>query len=196
MSGNQTCLARTNPRTCSAPLELERNKNVDSKLRTIDKISWLLCNLVPRAFPLVKKDPGRRWSRDLLKSSSFLINYLGFLYDNHTNVNYKFNYKNYPNFNIYWPHLGLPINHVTSVYKGLFSPRQEERPWVRGWPLWTLNGWFISYLALTLASNLTRCFGLCESKLLLIQTRFLKKYFQIYRQAVGKFASNFWLTQG
>jgi hypothetical protein len=31
-----------------------------------------------------RKDPGRRWSRDLLKSSRFLINYLGFLYDNHT----------------------------------------------------------------------------------------------------------------
>jgi hypothetical protein len=52
------------------------------------------------------------------------------------------------------------------------------------------------------------CFSLCNSahlkylntqklhkrKLLLIQTRFLKKYFQIYKQAVGKFALNFKLT--
>jgi hypothetical protein len=35
-------------------------------------------------FLLWRKDPGRRWSRDLLKSSRFLINYLGFLHDNHT----------------------------------------------------------------------------------------------------------------
>jgi hypothetical protein len=38
----------------------------------------------PGSFLLGSKDPGRRWSRDLLKSSRFLINYLGFLYDNHT----------------------------------------------------------------------------------------------------------------
>jgi hypothetical protein len=30
-------------------------------------------NLVPRVFLLGSKDPGRRWSRDLLKSSRFLI---------------------------------------------------------------------------------------------------------------------------
>jgi hypothetical protein len=29
----------------------------------------------------------------------------------------------------------------------------------------------------------------------LIQTIFLKKYFQIYKQAVGKFALNFWLIK-
>ena len=40
----------------------------------------------------------RRWSRDLLKSSRFLINYLGFLITTITkNANYKLNYKNYPN---------------------------------------------------------------------------------------------------
>ena len=35
----------------------------------------LLSNLVPRVFPLGegRKDSGRRWSRDLLKSSGFLI---------------------------------------------------------------------------------------------------------------------------
>ena len=30
----------------------------------------------------------------------------------------------------------------------------------------------------------------------MIQTRFLKKYFQIYKQVVGKFALNFRLTPG
>jgi hypothetical protein len=30
-------------------------------------------NLVPRSFLLGRKDPGRRWSSDLLKSSRFLI---------------------------------------------------------------------------------------------------------------------------
>jgi hypothetical protein len=49
----------------------------------------------PGSFLLGSKDPGRRWSRDLLKSSRFLINYLGFLYDYHTN--YKLNYQNNPN---------------------------------------------------------------------------------------------------
>ena len=29
----------------------------------------------PGSFLLGEKDPGRRWSRDLLKSSRFLINY-------------------------------------------------------------------------------------------------------------------------
>jgi hypothetical protein len=38
----------------------------------------------PGSFLLRSKDPGRRWSRDLLKSSRFQKNYLGFLYDNHT----------------------------------------------------------------------------------------------------------------
>jgi hypothetical protein len=33
-------------------------------------------------------------------------------------------------------------------------------------------------------------------KLLLTQTRFLKKYFQIYKEAVGKFALNFRSTLG
>jgi hypothetical protein len=53
--------------------------------------------------------------------------------------------------------------------------------------------------------NLTCCFGLCicarliisklqRSKLLPIQTRFLKKHFQFYRQAVTKFALTFRLT--
>ena len=55
--------------------------------------------------------------------------------------------------------------------------------------------------------NLTCCFSLSifarlfisklqRSKLLSIQTRSLKKYFQIYRQAVRKFALNFRLTYG
>jgi hypothetical protein len=38
----------------------------------------------PGSFLFERKDRGRRWSRDLLKSSRFLINYLGFLHDNHT----------------------------------------------------------------------------------------------------------------
>jgi hypothetical protein len=60
----------------------------------------------PGSFLLGSKEPCRHWSRDPLKSSRFLINYLGFLYDNHTNANYKLNYQNNP-------------NHVTSVYQGL-----------------------------------------------------------------------------
>jgi hypothetical protein len=32
----------------------------------------------PGSYLLWRKDPGRSWSRDLLKSSRFLINYLGF----------------------------------------------------------------------------------------------------------------------
>jgi hypothetical protein len=50
-------------------------------------IDSTLPNLVPRVFPLGKKDPGGRWSRDLLKSSRFLINYLGFLYKSIQNAN-------------------------------------------------------------------------------------------------------------
>jgi hypothetical protein len=53
----------------------------------------------------------------------------------------------------------------------------------------------------------TCCFSLCISaslfisklqrtQLQLIQTRFLKTYFQMYKQAVGKFALNFRLTLG
>ena len=53
--------------------------------------------------------------------------------------------------------------------------------------------------------NLTHCFSLCISarpfvsklqkrKLLLVWTRFLKKYFQVYKQTVGKFALNLKLT--
>ena len=30
----------------------------------------------------------------------------------------------------------------------------------------------------------------------MIQVRFLKKYFQVYKQAAGKYALNFMLTQG
>jgi hypothetical protein len=53
-------------------------------------------------------------------------------------------------------------------------------------------------LKLTLGSNLTCCLSLCISarlfisklqrrKLLLIQTRSLREYFQIYKETVGKF---------
>ena len=62
-----------------------------------------------------------------------------------------------------------------------------------------------SKLALILGKNLTLCFSLCisarpfisklqKSKLLLIRTRFLKKYFQVYKQAVRKYTFNFKLT--
>ena len=40
------------------------------------RVRWITFpNRVPRVFPLGegRKDPGRRWSRDLLKSSKFLI---------------------------------------------------------------------------------------------------------------------------
>ena len=60
---------------------------------------------------------------------------------------------------------------------------------------------FSVLLALTLGQYSTCCFSLCISTSLyvcfkisgkktpqLIQTRSLKKYFQIYKQAVGKFA--------
>jgi hypothetical protein len=61
---------------------------------------------------------------------------------------------------------------------------------------------FKAGLTLTLGQNLTCCFSLCISahpsvlklhgrKLSSVQTRFLKKYFQVYNQAVGKFAFEF-----
>jgi hypothetical protein len=59
-----------------------------SKLRKVIGSQFMRARLpatsYPGSFLLGSKDPGRRWSRDLLKSSRFLINYLGFLYDNHT----------------------------------------------------------------------------------------------------------------
>ena len=55
----------------------------------------------PGYFLLWRKDPGRRWSRDLLKSSRFLINYLGFLYDNHTKSKLKIKLKIIQISNIY-----------------------------------------------------------------------------------------------
>jgi hypothetical protein len=53
-------------------------KRQDTMIRFAKQIS------VTRTSNLPSKDPVRRWSRDLLKSSRFLINYLDFLYDNHT----------------------------------------------------------------------------------------------------------------
>jgi hypothetical protein len=36
----------------------------------------------------------------------------------------------------------LLADYVTSIYQGLFSPCQEERPWVRGWGnLGTRSAW-------------------------------------------------------
>jgi hypothetical protein len=60
-------------------------------------------------------------------------------------------------------------------------------------------------LAQTLGKNLASCFSFCISarlfiskrqrrKHLLIRKRFVKKYFQVYKQAVGKFGLNLRLT--
>jgi hypothetical protein len=66
---------------------------------------------------------------------------------------------------------------------------------------------FKAEVALTLPSHLTCCFSLCISarlfisklqkiRLLMIHTRFLKKYFQVYTQAVGNIALMFFVNAG
>jgi hypothetical protein len=96
----------------------------------------------PGYFLLWRKDPGRHWSRDLLKSSRFLINYLGFLYDNHTKSKLKIKLKIIQISNIYWiPQLGLLIENLLD-----FSRSRDQRlpgsflPWPRGKTLGTRLG--------------------------------------------------------
>jgi hypothetical protein len=74
------------------------------------------------------------------------------------------------------------------------------------WNVWTVciaafwGRLFKASLALTIGLNLTCCFSLCISARLFISNFkeensywFLKNYFQIYKQAVGKFGSLLWI---
>jgi hypothetical protein len=80
----------------------DRHKSISSHMRKVLKHIthyfdiWRKClfpvgfsTSYPGSFLLWRKDPGRRWSRDLLKFSRFLINYLGFLCDNHQKAIYN-----------------------------------------------------------------------------------------------------------
>jgi hypothetical protein len=69
---------------CCTQTDIVR-EHLEDTLRICDVSAMGLYNQ-PRTQGLSScgEDPGRRWSRDLQISSRFLINYLGFLYYNHT----------------------------------------------------------------------------------------------------------------
>ena len=84
------------------------------------------------------------------------------------------------------------------MISGCYGPGFRNRVRVQG-PV--VQSWISANPGL----NLTCCFSLCISahlfvsklqrrKLSFVQTIFLKKYFQVHSQAVGKFALNFRLT--